>query len=137
MISDKTKRNYWLYVLKCEKGKYYIGVTSKTPKQRMYEHTNGIRSAKWTMKYKPIKIIDQKNLGRMTYADAQSYENKVVRAYIKNVGINNARGGDLTDTEDYTIRFGYIFAKENWDTISGIVVMMLFIAILIVAYYLK
>lgn len=137
MKINNSKRNYWLYVLECENKKYYVGVTSKTPKERFQEHAKGIRSANWTLKYKPIRIIDQKNLGQRTYSEAQTYENKVVRAYIKKVGANSVRGGDLTDIQDYTIRFGRIFLKDNWEIIIGMSLMMAIVTIIMVLYYLK
>jgi predicted GIY-YIG superfamily endonuclease len=31
-------KKWWLYVLKLERGKYYVGITSKTPERRFYEH---------------------------------------------------------------------------------------------------
>lgn len=134
---DQKLRHYWLYILKCEEDKYYIGVTSKTPELRMQEHIKGIRPAKWTMKYKPIKLVDRKDLGMMTYENAEKYENKVIRAYVKKCGINNARGGDLRDTSDFIIRFGYIFDKSGWEVITAVVFLMLIIIILMTAYYMK
>ena len=134
---DYKLRHYWLYILKCDQDKYYIGVTSKTPEVRMQEHIKGIRSVKWTMKYKPIKLIDRKDLGTMTYKNAEKFENKVVRACIKQYGINNARGGDLRDTEDYIVRFGYIFDKSGWEVITAVAFLMLVIIVLTMAYYMK
>jgi predicted GIY-YIG superfamily endonuclease len=99
------KKHYWLYVLRLEEDKYYVGVTSKTPEERFREHLNGIRAAKWTLKYKPVSIYDQKELGLMTYDYAQKYENIVVRRYMKERGYNITRGGDLTDPSDY-VKFG-------------------------------
>ena len=48
-----------------------------------------------------IKILDSKDLGQMTLEDAEAYENKIVRKYMKEKGYNNTRGGDLTDEDDY------------------------------------
>jgi predicted GIY-YIG superfamily endonuclease len=135
--SDNKPRRYWLYVLRLEQEKYYIGVTSKTPEERFKEHQKGIRSANWTRKYKPVELIDSQDLGVMTYADAQVYEDKVIRAYLKKVGVNNARGGDLKDVDDYIIRFGYIFDVWGWETITLVVFLLLWGTVATVAYFLK
>ena len=45
----------YIYVLKLEKGKYYVGKTNN-PYFRLESHFNSNGSA-WTQKYKPIKIL--------------------------------------------------------------------------------
>ena len=47
----------YIYILKLENEKYYIGKTDD-PNTRIKLHFDGNGSA-WTKKYKPIKIIDQ------------------------------------------------------------------------------
>lgn len=137
MKPDNIPRLYKLYTLKCEENKYYIGVTSKSVFERFLEHQNGIRSAKWTLKYKPVAIIDQKELGVMTYGEAEKYENKLVKEYVAKFGINNVRGGNLRDTEDLIVRFGYVFDKSSWMVIKSSICLMIIIFILVVMYYLK
>ena len=125
-ITDPIKR-YSLYVLKLEQGKYYVGVTAKTPEERFRQHKAGFAGARWTKKYKPVEIFDQKDLGEVEYTHAEAYEAKVVREYIKKYGLNNVRGGDLTDPEDYVKRFGFPFTKTDWETISVVTLLLLVI----------
>jgi predicted GIY-YIG superfamily endonuclease len=134
---DNKPRNYYLYVILCEDNKHYIGVTSKTPEERFNEHLHGIRSAKWTMKYKPIKLIDSKKIGYMTYKQAEKYEDKAVRAYMRKVGLNNARGGDLTDDYEYTYLFGRIYSKDDGKIVIGLFMLIPLIIIWAVLYFLK
>lgn len=72
----------------------------------------------------------------MTYPEAEALEVKVVREYIKKYGLNNVRGGDLTDPEDYIKRFGYVFTKPDWEIIATIILLLLIIAGLALKIYL-
>ncbi len=110
---NEKRKHFWLYILQLEQGKWYIGVTSQTPKKRFQEHIHG-RKSYWTEKYPPIKIADTKYLGDLNEDEAKAFESKVARAYIKAKGVNNVRGGDLKDVSDYVIRFGYIWDKFGW-----------------------
>ena len=48
---------FCVYVLECEKGKYYVGSTMKYYLERRFqEHKDGSGS-KWTNQFKPIRII--------------------------------------------------------------------------------
>lgn len=126
---DNTKvespKNYTLYILKLNQEKYYVGVTSKPVEVRMQEHINRFKAAEWTKIYKPLFILDSKQLGYITYSQAEVTENKVTREYIKKYGIANVRGGDIT----YPGKI-YVFAKFY---MSGTAVGYLYIAFLILA----
>lgn len=135
MTESNTKKHYWLYVLKLEDGKYYVGITSKTPEVRMKEHLNGVRVAYWTAKHKPVEIIHTEDLGIVEISKAQKRENRMVRALMKQRGLNNVRGGDLTSTEEYTQRFGYIWDKGGWEIITVTVFLLVVIAYLLVDRY--
>ncbi len=114
-------KNWWLYVLRLEQGKYYVGITSQTPEIRMQEHVDGVRGAYWTKQYKPIEIFYKEQIGAMEKADAEKIENVSVRKYMKQFGLNNVRGGDLTGnltvskTGEYSKFFGYIYMKRELD----------------------
>ncbi len=125
-------RNWTLYVLRLQDNKYYVGITTKTPQIRMQEHLSGIRVAYWTAKHKPLEIILEEDLGRVSKAHAEKYENKVTRDLMKKHGINNVRGGDLTSVEDYIKRFGYIWDKDGWHLIT---VMTMLIAVIILLLF--
>lgn len=132
---DNILRNYWLYVLLYEEGKYYIGVASILPEKRMQQHMDGHKSAYWTQKYKPIKLLAKKDLGVITYAQAEIYENKEVRSYMKQRGCNNVRGGDLTDVEPYAARFGRLIVEDDWRVATVITLLVLIIIYLELKIY--
>ncbi len=131
-ITDYHKR-WWLYILELGHGKWYVGITSKHPNVRFEEHTLGKRAAYWTMKFKPIRIESYEDLGLVSREHAELYENKITRQLMKERGLNNVRGGDLRDTEEYIRRFGYYFSKEGWKDL----VYVAFIMLLIIAYFIN
>jgi len=77
---------YKVYILLCEEGKYYIGMTRRKVEDRFKEHILGIGS-EWTKRYKPIKIIKE-----IENAD-EFDEDKWTKKYMKQYGIENVRGG--------------------------------------------
>lgn len=89
---NNSSKHWWLYVLKLEKGKWYVGITSQTPERRMQEHIKGVRSAYWTQKYKPRSIESTLSLGRVSKEEAEKIENKLVRDLMKRHGYNNVKG---------------------------------------------
>lgn len=113
--APKESHRWWLYVLKLEGGKWYVGITSKTPEERMQERLRGVRAAYWTMKYKPLEIELTEDLGVINKKYAEKYENQVTRLLMKERGINNVRGGDLRSGEDYVKRFGWFYLKDQWE----------------------
>lgn len=66
-MAQSQHKKWSLYVLKLENDKWYIGITSKTPEERYWQHKNGYLAAKWTKKYKPLGIHDTKDLGGVLY----------------------------------------------------------------------
>lgn len=131
------KKHFWLYILLLEEHKYYIGITTKTPEERFKEHQNGFMAARWTKKYKPIKIIDRKDLGLKTLEEAELFESRAVRKYMQEKGYNNARGGDLTDEKNYTKRFGRFFIVDDWETITVVVFLVFCLIVMTIMYYTK
>lgn len=135
-MDDKRHKHWWMYVLKLDKGKYYVGITSKTVEERFWEHKHKVRAAYWIMKYEPVSIELQEDLGVVSKQHAEKYENKMTRSLMKERGVNNVRGGDLRDTEEYIIRFGYIWNKETWkDLIFLTLLFVLFVAFYIDKYF--
>ena len=138
MNQDKDEiKHWWLYVLKLEEGKYYVGITSKTPEHRMQQHLNGFAGARWTKKYKPVELFYKKDLGETTLERAQEYENKVTRKYMKEYGYNNVRGGDLSFSGKFVRRFGWYIDENAWETITVLVLLLSIIAYLTVKLYLN
>ena len=112
VFMGQDKKQWYLYVLKLEKDKYYVGITSQTVEKRFNEHKTGIRAANWTKKYKPVEIVHSRMLGIITKQDTEVIENKAVREYINTYGINKVRGGDITDTIDLFIFRRNIIDKQ-------------------------
>ncbi len=130
-------KNYWLYVLKLENNKYYIGITSKTPEYRFRQHVNGFAGAAWTKIHKPLSIHFTKNLGIVEKSRAEAYENKVVRKYLNKYGIDNVRGGDISMSEDLIIRFGWWWSKKDWAALSTVVLLLLVLFYLLIFTFVR
>ena len=132
-------KNYWLYVLKLEQGKYYVGVTSHdNPYMRIRQHGK-FASAAWTDKYKPLKdpLVELKKVGNMTYSEAKKIESNLMMEYVDKYGQNNVRGGNVNFTED-SVRIGNRFWKrDDFETMIVIPALLLIIVALGVAYQLK
>jgi hypothetical protein len=69
-----------VYVLKCDKGMFYVGSTNKSSESKFREQL-------FTSKYKPIRVIFSKK----TYNIFE--EDKLVKKYMMKYGIDNVRGG--------------------------------------------
>jgi len=106
-------RNYWLYILLLEQGKYYVGITSrKYAEDRISEHFNGFYAARWTRKYKPVEVNDKRFLYETTKEEAEKVERRVTREYMKKYGYQNVRGGDLSYSGKY-FKIGKHFIRGN------------------------
>ena len=81
----------YIYILKLEKDKYYVGKSSKLYK-RLDDHFNSYGSS-WTKKYKPIKVI--KTIDNCDKFDEDKYTLK----YMEKYGIHNVRGGSFCETK--------------------------------------
>ena len=78
----------FVYVLKLEKDKYYVGKTSN-PIFRLDNHFKN-NGSEWTKLYKPIKIIK-------LIPNCDNYdEDKYTKIYMDKYGIDNVRGGSYT-----------------------------------------
>jgi len=89
-----------IYLLELENGKYYIGKTNKTVKERFNEHKNG-KGSEWTSLHRPIRI-----LGTKTWQVDEYDEDKYTKKYMDKYGIENVRGGSYVSVKlpDYQIR---------------------------------
>lgn len=128
-------KHWTLYVLRLEQKKWYVGITSQTPEARFREHRSG-RKSYWTEEYPPIEIADTRYLGDLNLEEARAYEEKVTRRYMREKGVNNVRGGSITETSDVIIRFGYIWDRFGWEAMTVIVFELLVIAYLLIDKYL-
>jgi predicted GIY-YIG superfamily endonuclease len=89
-LNQKRGRESYIYVLKCEKGKYYVGRTDN-PSKRLDDHIRDNGSA-WTKKYKPTKIMCLEKGSKFD-------EDKKVKECMSNFGIDNVRGGSYSSIE--------------------------------------
>jgi predicted GIY-YIG superfamily endonuclease len=83
----KIKERKYIYVIKQEGDRYYIGVTNNIEK-RYNEHMIGNGSI-WTKRYKPISI-ERSEIKRYKYE-----EDIMTLEYMNKYGINNVRGGSF------------------------------------------
>lgn len=77
----------YIYVIKLESDKYYIGKTGN-PKFRLESHFNNSGS-EWTKKYKPIDTIE------IIESNDIFDEDKITLKYMNLYGIDNVRGGSF------------------------------------------
>jgi hypothetical protein len=93
-----TTRPIHVYALLLQQNKYYIGMTTREPSQRIAEHMNN-KGARWTQIYKPINVD-------MIYRNCDHYsEDNIVKTYMMIYGIDNVRGGSYSRVKlpDYQI----------------------------------
>lgn len=92
------KRNYTLYVLICEGGRRYAGITCQRVSSRFEQHQSG-KGSLWTKKYPPIGIDFTIPLGYMLESEATIYERDATHKLIQQYGLENVRGGDLCNVK--------------------------------------
>ena len=87
----------YLYILKLEKSKWYVGKTTDIMK-RYQQHVSGKGSA-WTSKYPPVALVESKPI------TSHHDENNSTKDYMKKYGVENVRGGSYTQIvlDDTTI----------------------------------
>ena len=78
----------YIYILKCENDKYYIGKT-KNYQYRFEQHKNG-NGSEWTRLHKPYKIL------KIIPCHDCFDEDKYTKIYMLKYGIDNVRGGSYT-----------------------------------------
>ena len=64
--------NYFVYILRNESGRFYIGV-SEDVEVRLKQHNEGI--SKWTAKYRPWEIVWSREFESL--GEARKYENQL------------------------------------------------------------
>jgi predicted GIY-YIG superfamily endonuclease len=88
------EKPFWLYALKLEHGRYYVGSTSqKNPYKRIMQHVDKDGGAVWTALHAPIEVMEIRDAGIMTKTQAEAYERNLTWAYMMRYGVNKVRGG--------------------------------------------
>jgi hypothetical protein len=74
--------------------------------------------------HKPLSIHYKKNLGWCTKEKAELYEDRVVWRYIDRYGIQNVRGGQMSQTGRYHLLGKYIFTDDQWPFAKALAVAL-------------
>lgn len=133
MENSQSNKHYWLYVLKLEQGKYYIGIsTSWKAEKRIQQHMQGFYTAQW-IRNNNLRIMGVASiidLGEITKTQAEEYERKRTVQYMKKYGVNNARGGPYTASDNYLYipLFQRLIVKDDAQTIGVIVSLLTMLA---------
>lgn len=123
--NSKVQKRWNLYVLRLVNNKYYVGITTKTPEERMQEHLSSPSAARWCQRYKPLEVIEKQPLGLLTQAEAEAIENKKTREVMRAYGYNNVRGGDLSYWGDYVQRFWWLIADKDLEIVYSLILSAL------------
>ena len=99
--APQNKKASYIYVLQLEDNKFYVGKT-RNPKLRIGDHFSVGGGAKWTQRYKPVKVLEVRP------STGQCSESFVTQEYMSRHGMDNVRGGpwcnlELTDAEEEVI----------------------------------
>jgi hypothetical protein len=91
ILKNNKQNMVYIYVLKLNQGKYYIGKTER-PDVRFIQHFSNTGSI-WTKTYQPLLIHE-------IIPNCDTYdEDKYTLKYMKEFGIENVRGGSFTQIE--------------------------------------
>ena len=124
MIDEENKKHYWLYALKLEKGKYYVGTTTKKdPYDRIKMH-GGFYGAKWTMKYKPVEVLEIRDIGVLSEPEKDVIEQMATMRLIDDFGYKNVRGGFLRHSGKYYKLGNRYFRDSDFESlIAGLLLI--------------
>jgi predicted GIY-YIG superfamily endonuclease len=109
------------YVLKCEKGMYYVGKTDRELITRFKEHSFD-STCSFTSKYKPISILYSEQVDNDNTDENKTknmfYEDNLVKKYMLEYGINNVRGGSYSTLNLSNTKIKFL-KKELFSSING------------------
>lgn len=124
-------KHYWLYTLRLQDNKYYVGKTSrKDPQDRIQEHMNGFYSAQWVKKYKLIEPVEIIDIGNLSKNGADRLELQRTLQYMKKYGYQNVRGGKLNYSGRYVKIGKWFWRDEDFKLLVSVLIMLTVIAIL-------
>lgn len=98
-------RMLYIYVLRLEQNKYYVGKTSN-PYVRLNDHFSYNTTA-WTELYKPIEVLE-------IIPNCDDYdEDKYTRIYMDKYGIKNVRGGSFVSVKLDAATVNFLHQMHN------------------------
>ncbi|MFE7720123.1 GIY-YIG nuclease family protein [Nocardia rhizosphaerihabitans] len=90
-------KHIWLYVLRLEEGKYYVGM-SRDVDRRFKRHSKG-KGAAWTRQFKPIEVIRRVDTKLTDEYEVAVLENELTFDMAIQHGLDNVRGGGYCQTK--------------------------------------
>ncbi|RMR10065.1 GIY-YIG nuclease family protein [Pseudomonas syringae group genomosp. 7] len=110
--SRQVKRDteYYLFILKLEGDRYYVGYSSK-PDLRIRRYFAG-KGADWTAMHKPVEVLAKRSLGTLSESDAAAKTADATISMMRLFGWRNVRGAawksvDAETTLKQLRAFGY------------------------------
>jgi predicted GIY-YIG superfamily endonuclease len=93
----------YLYAIKCEGDKYYIGQTNDLVRRLRQHKEQGKEGAIWTSMHKALDFVETWTIENYSKDDALVFENKMTLLYINKYGWKNVRGGMyvMSDEEEH------------------------------------
>ena len=105
--------HWFLYLLELEGGHYYVGITTN-PQRRMEQHSSG-KGANFTGRFKPLKMLTYKYIGKCTQREAERYEDALTLEMISVFGNTRVKGGRFfrykTKQETYARNYAKVSEK--------------------------
>jgi predicted GIY-YIG superfamily endonuclease len=128
-ISKSTIKHRWLYILKLNEGKYYVG-QSTNPWRRIKQHENGFYSSQLAKKYGYLDHLPFIDIGEVTSSEASHLEDIKTLETMKQYGYQNVRGGKFNYSGKY-VKIGPWFARGiDFAELLGVLFFVLVVAIL-------
>lgn len=91
---------YFVYILQCQDGTYYTGYTNNL-ENRIKEHNNSKRGAKYTRYKRPVKLVWCKEYRYFKKAFLEEKRIKKLRRYQKEEIISGKRKSEDRKRRDY------------------------------------
>ena len=125
MVKKSGQAKHWhLYALKLEQDKWFVGITTDSPKKAFADHKAG-RGGSWTREYQPVAIEREKDLGVLDIEEARRMEGRVLRKYMEHYGDENVRLGDNSEVKNV------VAAEAGTDKLRTIITLAV-VAVLVV-----
>ncbi|NRA65420.1 MAG: GIY-YIG nuclease family protein [Pseudobacteriovorax sp.] len=94
--SIRPTKDYWLYLIACEKGKYYVGITKNLKRRRSEQFSGGNSCPVWMKRHRPKRYVGVLRLGVRSRKKAESMETELTEHLWRRFGRRNVRGGKHT-----------------------------------------